>query len=57
MDITKYRKLIVALGAAIGVLVAVSADGTVDTSDAIEAVVAFLGALGVYTVPNTPLEQ
>ena len=57
MDITKYRKLIVALGAAVGVLVAVSADGTVDTSDAIEAVVAFLGALGVYTVPNTPLER
>lgn len=50
----QYRKFLVALGAAVTVAISVSADGTVDTNDVWAIVLAALGSLGVYRVPNTP---
>ena len=52
MDVRRYRKFLVALGVGVGVLVSLGADGQVDVADVSAIVAAFLGALGVYRVPN-----
>lgn len=52
MNVQKYNKAIVAVGAAVAVVVAGAADGVISSSDVVEACVVFLGALGVYAVPN-----
>lgn len=49
---SKYRKFWVALGAACTVLATCLSDGALDWQEVAAAVVAFLGALGVYAVPN-----
>jgi uncharacterized membrane protein len=49
---SKYAKLIAALVAALTVLGTQIADNNVSTADVIAVIVAFLGALGVYAVPN-----
>lgn len=52
MSITPYRKAIVAVGAAVGELVAVTADGDLTTNEGIAVALALLGAAGVYQVAN-----
>jgi len=51
-----YAKFVVALGAACATAAGVLADGEFSTADALAVVAAFIGALGVYLVPNTPQE-
>lgn len=46
------RKFLVAVSAAIAVLATVWADGAVTGTEWLEVALAFLGALGVYAVPN-----
>ncbi len=50
----KYTKFIVALAAALGVLAAALADGAVSPTEWVQIALAFVGALGVYQLPNTP---
>lgn len=50
------RKFFVALGAAIVVLLSVWADGSISGFEWLEVIAAFLGALGVYGVPNKNVE-
>lgn len=57
MNIARYRKFVVALAAALGVLLTTMADSSlggnaVVASEWITIVLAFMGALGVYQVPN-----
>ena len=52
MTVKSVRKFVVAAAAALGVLGAGMADGTVDANEWIGVCLAFLGAIGVYTVPN-----
>lgn len=47
-----YAKFIMALSAALGVAASVAADGTLTPSDWVAMLAAFVGALGVYAVPN-----
>jgi uncharacterized membrane protein len=54
MDVSKYNKFLVALGVAVSTGIAFAADGEFSLNDAVGTVVALLGALGVYRVPNTP---
>jgi hypothetical protein len=49
---SKYAKLIAALIAALSVLATQIADNNVSTADVIAVIAAFLGAFGVYAVPN-----
>lgn len=49
---SKYAKFIVALGAALGVLAAALADGALSATELVQVVLAFLGAIGVYSVKN-----
>jgi hypothetical protein len=53
-NLGQYSKLIVALAAAAGVLGVAAADGSISTSEWIQVALAFIGALGVYSVPNKP---
>lgn len=46
------RKFLVALIAALGVLATALADGSVTGSEWVGILIAFLGALGVYSIPN-----
>ena len=55
MDITKYNKFLIALGVVVSTAVSFASDGELSLNDAIGIVLAGLGALGVYRVPNTPL--
>lgn len=50
----RYRKAIVAFGAAVTAFVNVTADGTLDNADWRAIALAALGAIGVYAIPNTP---
>ena len=52
MNVKPYSKFITAIGAAVAVAVAVAADGQIDADEGIQVALAFLGALGVYRVPN-----
>lgn len=52
LNVTKYNKAIVAVGAAVAVIVKASADGSIDTNEVVEMVIVILGALGVYAAPN-----
>lgn len=54
---TKYRKALAALSAALGVAVSLSADGTLSLNDWLAIAAAFIGAIGVYRLPNTSLEE
>jgi len=49
-----YAKLIAAGSAALAIAVTVTADGSVSLNDAVVIASAFVGALAVYYVPNTP---
>jgi hypothetical protein len=51
---SRYAKFLTALGAAIVAAGTVLADGVLDPADPFTIAAAFLGALGVYLVPNTP---
>lgn len=57
MTVANVRKFLVAIGAAAGVAVTALADGSLNTTEAIAIGLAFLGALGVYRVPNEPVEE
>lgn len=46
------RKTVVALVAALGVLAIAMADNVVTSSEWLQVLVAFLGAFGVYYMPN-----
>lgn len=50
--ISYARKFLVALVAALGVLATALSDGVVTQSEWIGILIAFLGALGVYSVSN-----
>ncbi len=52
MNVKPYSKFITAIGAAVAVAVAVAADGIIEATDLIQIALAFLGAIGVYVVPN-----
>lgn len=54
MNLAKYNKFIVALVAAVAVFGLGAEDGVFDANDAYQTIAAFLGALGVYQVRNTP---
>jgi len=51
---SKYAKFLTALGAAAAVAATAVADGSVTSTEVWGIVLAFVGALGVYAVPNTP---
>lgn len=51
MDVSPYRKFIVAVAAAVSVAVT---DGLLDTNDLVTIGLAALGALGVYQASNAP---
>lgn len=51
MNIARYRKFIVALATALGILAVVLNDG-VTGAEWIQVALAFLGSLGVYQIPN-----
>jgi hypothetical protein len=51
-----YAKFIVAAGAACATAAGLLADGELSSADTLAIVAAFIGALGVYLVPNTPQE-
>jgi hypothetical protein len=53
LNVSRYAKFIVAIGAAVAALVTAASDGVVDGSEAIAAGIVFLGAIGVYRVPNS----
>lgn len=55
--IAPYRKFIVALAAAVGVLVTATVDGSLDGAEIAAVVTAFLGSLGVYGFRNEPLPE
>jgi hypothetical protein len=57
MTVAHFRKFIVALAAALSVLGAGLSDGEIDSSEAVAVGLAFLGAYGVYRVPNAPAEE
>lgn len=46
------RKFFVALAAAIAILISVWADGEITNLEWLEVTLAFLGAIGVYGIPN-----
>lgn len=48
----RYAKALTALASALGVAASLAPDG-LTASDGITIVLAFLGALGVYAVPNS----
>jgi len=52
MTIQHVRKALVAVAAAEGVAAAALADGSIDANEGVAIVLAALGALGVYAVPN-----
>ena len=52
MNVAPYRKLVAALAAALGVAASAAADGSLDSTEAIAVVLAFLGAIGVYRLSN-----
>jgi hypothetical protein len=54
MKLGRYAKAVVAF-CTVGAVVA--ADGLLDVNDGIQLVLAVLGALGVYAVPNAPKED
>jgi len=54
---SKYAKFITALVAALTVLGTQIVDNDLSKADIITVIVAFLGALGVYAVPNKPAQQ
>lgn len=56
MTVAMFRKGLIALSAAAGVAAAALADRSLDANEAIGVVLAFLGAYGVYRVPNAPAE-
>lgn len=56
MNLSKYRKFVVALATAAGVLAStVSGHDNFSLNDGIAVVLSFLGALGIYAVPNEPV--
>lgn len=54
MNVGTYKKFIIAVAAAVGVLATAVADGNVSTEEGIAIVLAFLGSLGVYGAKNAP---
>jgi hypothetical protein len=55
MNVAPYRKFIVALGAAVGVLAStVAGQDNFSLNDGIAVALAFLGSLGVYAARNQP---
>jgi hypothetical protein len=57
VSVAQFRKFIVALTAALSVLGAGLADGEIDASEGVAVVLSFLGAYGVYRIPNAPVEE
>lgn len=55
MTVANVRKFLIAVGAAVGVAAAALADGSIDATEGIAVALAFLGAIGVYQVPNKPV--
>lgn len=55
--LTEARKFLVALIAALGVLATALSSGSVTNSEWIQIGIAFVGALGVYTVTNVKSGQ
>lgn len=53
MNINKYKKFIVALGAALVVLGAALSDGVLTMTEMVQVGAAFLGALGVFQARNS----
>lgn len=51
---TRFNKFWTALVAAAGVAAATLGDGDFSSNDVIAIVAAFIGAVGVYAVPNKP---
>lgn len=51
---SRYSKFFAAIGTAITVAVTVTADGDITIHDALLIVEAFVGALAVWAVKNTP---
>ncbi len=54
MDVAKYRKFLVALGAAVAVAISLTADGEISVNDLFGTGSAFVGALVLRQVPNAP---
>jgi hypothetical protein len=54
MNIARYRKFLVAIGAGIATAISFAADGELSLNDAFGIAAAVLGALGVYAVKNDP---
>lgn len=52
--LARYRKMLVALAAPVGVLAAAYLDGVLTTEEIAAIMVAVLTALGVGAVPNAP---
>jgi len=52
MTVAMFNKALVALGAALAVAATALADGSIDVTEGIGVVLAFLAAYGVYRVPN-----
>lgn len=53
---SKYAKFITAIVAALTVLGTQIADNDLSRADVIAVIAAFLGALGVYAIPNKPAQ-
>lgn len=54
---SNYRKALAAISAALGVAVSLSADGALTLNDWLAIAAALIGALAVYRVPNTTIEE
>lgn len=54
MNIAPYRKALVAAGAVIAELLAVTVDGDLTANEGVALALALLAALGVYQATNAP---
>ena len=54
--ISYAKKFLIALAAALGILTTALIDNTITVSEWIQVVIAFIAALGVYTVTNKKAE-
>lgn len=52
MNIKQVAKFVVAVAAFVGVVAAQVASGTIDVNAVVTAIIALLGAFGVWAVPN-----
>lgn len=56
MTLAPYRKAVVAVAGVLAIVAKVLADGTLDAAEIGEVATAVAVALGVYRVPNAPLD-